>query len=137
MSEEDDTVRRRCRCESCGRHFTTYERIELFFPAVAEKSGSHVNYDRNKVKDSIRLVPRKRPVSTETIDETIARIKEKLLDRGEKEIGNDRVGELVTRELERLDKIRYIRFASMYRSFEGLAKFRDVLDEVTATSVRK
>ncbi|NOK24192.1 transcriptional repressor NrdR, partial [Corallococcus carmarthensis] len=96
-----------------------------------------VDYDRNKVKDSMRLALRKRPVSAEAIDEAIARIEEKLLSHGEKEIGSDRVGELVMRELKRLDKIGYIRFASVYRSFEDLAEFRDVLDEVAATNVRK
>ena len=74
MSEEGDTVRRRRRCESCDRRFTTYERIELFFPAVVKKNGSRVDYDRNKVKDSMRLALRKRPVSAEAIDEAIARI---------------------------------------------------------------
>ena len=137
MSEEGDTVRRRRRCESCDRRFTTYERIELFFPAVVKKNGSRVDYDRNKVKDSMRLALRKRPVSAEAIDEAIARIEEKLLAHGEKEIGSDRVGELVMRELKRLDKIGDIRFASVYRSFEDLAEFRDVLDEVAATPARK
>ncbi|MDN8834125.1 ATP cone domain-containing protein, partial [Staphylococcus aureus] len=85
-SEEGDTVRRRRRCESCDRRFTTYERIELFFPAVVKKNGSRVDYDRNKVKDSMRLALRKRPVSAEAIDEAIARIEEKLLSHGEKEI---------------------------------------------------
>ncbi|MFX7854055.1 ATP cone domain-containing protein, partial [Acinetobacter baumannii] len=74
MSEEGDTVRRRRRCESCDRRFTTYERIELFFPAVVKKNGSRVDYDRSKVKDSMRLALRKRPVSAEAIDEAIARI---------------------------------------------------------------
>lgn len=98
MSEEGDTVRRRRKCEACDRRFTTYERIELFFPAVVKKNGSRVDYDRNKVKDSMRLALRKRPVSAEAIDEAIARIEEKLLSHGEKEIGSDRVGELVDRK---------------------------------------
>lgn len=83
MSEEGDTVRRRRRCESCDRRFTTYERIELFFPAVVKKNGSRVDYDRNKVKDSMRLALRKRPVSAEAIDEAIARIEEAALPRRE------------------------------------------------------
>ncbi|KJK25772.1 NrdR family transcriptional regulator [Burkholderiaceae bacterium 16] len=137
MSEEGDTVRRRRRCESCDRRFTTYERIELFFPAIVKKNGSRADYTRDKLKDSMRLALRKRPVSAEAIDASITRIEEKLLALGEKEIPSSQVGELVMRELRRLDKIAYIRFASVYRSFEDVSEFRDVLDEFSATGAPK
>ncbi|MCT9116392.1 transcriptional regulator NrdR [Cupriavidus gilardii] len=137
MSEEGDTVRRRRRCEACDRRFTTYERIELFFPAIVKKNGSRVDYARSKLKDSMRLALRKRPVSAEAIDEAIARIEEKLLALGQKEIPSSQVGELVMRELRKLDKIAYIRFASVYRSFEDVAEFSDVLAEVSSPNGKR
>ncbi|AGW91543.1 MULTISPECIES: transcriptional regulator NrdR [Cupriavidus] len=137
MSEDGDAVRRRRRCEACDRRFTTYERIELFFPAIVKKNGSRVDYTRAKLKDSMRLALRKRPVSAEAIDEAITRIEEKLLSLGEKEIPSSQVGELVMRELRKLDKIAYIRFASVYRSFEDVSEFSDVLAEVTAGNSKR
>ena len=137
MSEDGDAVRRRRRCEACDRRFTTYERIELFFPAIVKKNGSRVDYARAKLKDSMRLALRKRPVSAEAIDEAITRIEERLLSLGEKEIPSSQVGELVMRELRKLDKIAYIRFASVYRSFEDVSEFSDVLAEVTAGNSKR
>ena len=137
ISEDGDAVRRRRRCEACDRRFTTYERIELFFPAIVKKNGSRVDYTRAKLKDSMRLALRKRPVSAEAIDEAITRIEEKLLALGEKEIPSSQVGELVMRELRKLDKIAYIRFASVYRSFEDVAEFSDVLAEVTSGNSKR
>lgn len=137
MSEEGDTVRRRRRCEACDRRFTTYERIELFFPAIVKKNGSRVDYARSKLKDSMRLALRERPVSAEAIDEAIARIEEKLLALGQKEIPSSQVGELVMRELRKLDKIAYIRFASVYRSFEDVSEFSDVLAEVSSPNGKR
>ncbi|CAG2148779.1 transcriptional regulator NrdR [Cupriavidus numazuensis] len=137
MSEDGDAVRRRRRCEACDRRFTTYERIELFFPAIVKKNGSRVDYSRAKLKDSMRLALRKRPVSAEAIDEAITRIEEKLLALGEKEIPSSQVGELVMLELRKLDKIAYIRFASVYRSFEDVAEFSDVLAEVTSGNSKR
>lgn len=137
VSEDGDTVRRRRRCEACDRRFTTYERIELFFPAIVKKNGSRADYTRAKLKDSMRLALRKRPVSAEAIDLAITRIEEKLLALGEKEIPSSQVGELVMRELRKLDKIAYIRFASVYRSFEDVSEFRDVLDEFSPPTPRK
>ncbi|TMS58130.1 transcriptional repressor NrdR [Imbroritus primus] len=129
VSDDADAVRRRRRCESCDKRFTTYERTELAFPAIVKKNGSRVDYTRAKLKDSMRLAPRKRPVSAEAVDEAILRIEEKLLASGEKEIVTSHLGELVMRELKKLDKIAYIRFASVYRSFEDVSEFRDMLDE--------
>ncbi len=137
MSEDGDAVRRRRRCEACDRRFTTYERIELFFPAIVKKNGSRVDYSRAKLKDSMRLALRKRPVSAEAIDEAITRIEEKLLALGEKEVPSSQLGELVMRELRKLDKIAYIRFASVYRSFEDVAEFSDVLAEVTSGNSKR
>ena len=137
VSDEADVVRRRRRCEACDKRFTTYERTELAFPAIVKKNGSRVDYTRAKLQDSMRLALRKRPVSAEAVDEAILRIEEKLLASGEKEIVTSHLGELVMRELKKLDKIAYIRFASVYRSFEDVSEFRDMLDEFQGNSAPK
>jgi transcriptional repressor NrdR len=130
VSDEGDTTRRRRRCASCDKRFTTYERAELTFPAIVKKNGSRVDYSHEKLASSLKLALRKRPVSSDLVDEEIASIEEKLVATGEKEIASDRVGELVMRELKRLDKVAYIRFASVYRSFADIESFESALKEL-------
>jgi transcriptional repressor NrdR len=130
VSEEGDTTRRRRRCTSCDKRFTTYERAELTFPAIVKKNGSRVEYSHEKLASSLKLALRKRPVSSDLVDEAIASIEEKLVATGEKEIASDRIGELVMRELKRLDKVAYIRFASVYRSFADIESFESALKEL-------
>jgi len=129
-SDEGDSIRRRRRCASCDKRFTTYERAELTLPAIVKKNGSRVEYSHEKLISSIRLALRKRPVSADAVDEAVGRIEEKLLSLGEKEIPSERVGELVMRELKRLDKVAYIRFASVYRSFADIESFESALKEL-------
>ena len=130
VSDEGDTTRRRRRCASCDKRFTTYERAELTFPAIVKKNGSRVDYSHEKLASSLKLALRKRPVSSDLVDEAIASIEEKLVATGEKEIASDRVGELVMRVLKRLDKVAYIRFASVYRSFADIESFESALKEL-------
>ena len=130
VSDEGDTIRRRRRCAKCDKRFTTYERVELVLPAFVKKNGSRVEYSHEKLVSSVKLALRKRPVSSDSVDESIARIEEKLLSLGEKEIPSERVGELVMRELKRLDKVAYIRFASVYRSFADIESFESALKEL-------
>ena len=99
-------------------------------PAIVKKNGSRVEYSHDKLVSSVKLALRKRPVSSDSVDESIARIEEKLLSLGEKEIPSERVGELVMRELKRLDKVAYIRFASVYRSFADIESFESALKEL-------
>ena len=129
-SDEGDSIRRRRRCASCDKRFTTNERAELTQPAIVKKNGSRVEYSHDKLISSIRLALRKRPVSADAVDEAVAKIEEKLLSLGEKEIPSERVGELVMRELKRLDKVAYIRFASVYRSFADIESFESALKEL-------
>ena len=129
-NEEGDTVRRRRRCLTCDKRFTTYERVELQLPHLVKKNGSRTEYDRDKVLASMMLALRKRPVATESVDAAIDRIEEKLVTLGEREVPSDRVGELVMRELKKLDKIAYIRFASVYRNFADVDEFSDAIREV-------
>lgn len=129
ISEEGDFIRRRRQCVACEKRFTTYERPEVNFPAVVKKDGRRIEYERGKLLASLQLALRKRPVSTEQIDSAIERIEEKLLNLGLREVPSTRIGELVMRELKKLDKVAYIRFASVYRSFEDIDEFKTLVEE--------
>jgi transcriptional repressor NrdR len=128
-SEEGDLIRRRRQCGNCEKRFTTYERPEVNFPSVVKKDGRRIEYDRTKLLGSLNLALRKRPVSTEQIDSAIERIEEKLLNLGSREVDSKRIGDLVMRELKKLDKVAYIRFASVYRNFEDVDEFKTLADE--------
>lgn len=130
VSDEGDSIRRRRRCPACDKRFTTYERIELTMPAVVKKNGSRAEFDRRKLRASLTLALRKRPVAAENVDATIHRIEEKLLSLGLREVASEKIGELVMRELKKLDKVAYVRFASVYRSFEDVDEFADAVLEV-------
>jgi transcriptional repressor NrdR len=130
VSEDGDFIRRRRQCASCEKRFTTYERPDVTFPAVVKKDGRRIDYQRAKLLGSFHLALRKRPVSTEQIDSAVERIEEKLLNLGVREIPSARIGELVMRELKKLDKVAYVRFASVYRSFEDIDEFKTLVDEV-------
>lgn len=131
VPEEGDTVRRRRRCEACERRFTTYEHAELSMPTVVKKNGSRVDYERNKLRNSMRLALRKRPVSAIDVEQASIRIEEKLLNSNIKEITSTSLGEWVMQELKSLDKIAYIRFASVYKSFEDVSEFNTVLQALS------
>jgi transcriptional repressor NrdR len=130
VSEDGRAVRRRRRCEKCDKRFTTYERIELSMPTLVKKDGSRVDYSRDKILGSMRLALRKRPVSSEALEAAIAQLEEKVIGLGEKEVPTSRIGELVMRELKKLDKVSYIRYASVYRSFEDIESFESALKEL-------
>ena len=130
VSDEGDFIRRRRQCAHCGKRFTTYERPDVSFPAIVKKDGRRVPYARPKLQGSLQLALRKRPVSTEQQDAAIERIEEKLLATGARDVASSRLGELVMRELKKLDKVAYVRFASVYRSFEDIDEFRALVDEV-------
>lgn len=130
ISEDADFIRRRRQCGACEKRFTTYERPDVSFPAIVKKDGRRIEYKRSKILGSMNLALRKRPVSTEQIDMAVERIEEKLLAMGLREVASNRIGELVMRELKKLDKVAYIRFASVYRSFEDIDDFRALVDEV-------
>ena len=130
VSEDGDFIRRRRQCADCEKRFTTYERPDVNFPSVVKKDGRRIEYERAKLLGSMNLALRKRPVSTEQIDGAVERIEEKLLNLGVREIPSSRIGELVMRELKKLDKVAYVRFASVYRSFEDVDEFRAVVDEI-------
>jgi transcriptional repressor NrdR len=129
-SDEGDVVRRRRRCHSCDKRFTTYERAEIAMPSVVKKDGTREDLDLAKIRGSMALALRKRPVSVEQIDAALERIQDKLLNSGAKEVPSARLGELVMRELKRIDKVAYVRFASVYRSFEDVDEFRQLIRDI-------
>ena len=130
VSEDGDFVRRRRQCGDCDKRFTTYERPDVNFPVVVKKDGSRADFDAKKVRASMMLALRKRPVGIEQIDGALLRIEQKLLSSGLREIESTKVGELVMRELKRMDKVAYVRFASVYRSFEDVDEFRQLLRDI-------
>jgi transcriptional repressor NrdR len=136
-NEDSNVIRRRRKCPKCDKRFTTYERVELRMPRLVKKGGSRTDFDREKLVGSMTLALRKRPVATEEVDSAADRIEEKLRSLGEREIPTSRVGDLVMRELAKLDKIAYIRFASVYRSFETPDDFREAVQEVKTKKRRK
>ncbi|HEX4585720.1 MAG TPA: transcriptional regulator NrdR [Burkholderiaceae bacterium] len=136
-SDEGASIRRRRRCLGCDKRFTTYERVELALPSIVKRGGSRAEYDRNKLRASMLLALRKRPVPREAVDDAIGRIEDKLLSSAQREVKSEKLGELVMRELKRLDKVAYIRFASVYRSFEDVDEFAEVVKEVRPARRRR
>jgi transcriptional repressor NrdR len=136
-SDEGAVIRRRRRCLQCDKRFTTYERVELAMPTLIKRGGVRAEYNREKLRASMLLALRKRPVPREAVDEAIGRIEEKLLSSAQREVKSEKIGELVMRELKRLDKVAYIRFASVYRSFEDVDEFAEVVKEVRPARRRR
>ncbi len=130
LAEDGGFIRRRRQCSACEKRFTTYEKPEVSFPAIVKKDGRRIEYQRDKLRASLNLALRKRPVSTEQVDAAIERIEENLLNQPHREVASNRIGELVMRELKKLDKVAYVRFASVYRSFEDIDEFKTLVDEV-------
>lgn len=137
LSDEGDIVRRRRKCNACDKRFTTYERAEIQLPQVVKKNGLRTEFSREKLRASLELALRKRPVSMESVDAAVADIEERLLTAGEREVSTQQLGELVMRELKKLDKVAYIRFASVYRNFEDVDAFSRAIREVSPAPKKK
>jgi transcriptional repressor NrdR len=129
-NDDGDVVRRRRRCVHCDKRFTTYERIDLKMPHIVKRNGNRREYERGKLFASMQLALRKRPVTTEALEAAVDRIEARLLAVGETEIPSAQVGDLVMRELRKLDKVAYVRFASVYRNFADVDDFSSVVREV-------
>jgi transcriptional repressor NrdR len=129
-SEEGDSIRRRRRCLSCEKRFTTYETVELRMPQVVKQNGMRSEFDEEKLYTSFSRALHKRPVPTELVDAAIDNVKQKIFALGEREIASRQIGEMVMKELLRLDKVAYIRFASVYKSFQDVGDFTDAIAEV-------
>ncbi len=130
VSDDGDSIRRRRKCASCTKRFTTYETIELRMPQVVKQDGTRSEFDLAKLRTGFMRALHKRPVPTQLVDDAVATITQDVLALGEREVASRRLGEMVMRELKRLDQVAYIRFASVYRSFQGVDDFQDAIKEV-------
>lgn len=125
-----EQVRRRRECNSCGERFTTFESAELVMPRIIKHNGIREPFNEDKLLAGIQRALEKRPVAIEDVEASITRIKQKLRSRGEREIPSNSIGELVMAELRQLDQVAYVRFASVYRSFQDLDEFRNEIDNL-------
>lgn len=129
-NEDGDVVRRRRRCVKCDKRFTTYERIDLKMPHIVKRNGNRVEFSLDKLAASMKLALRKRPVTIEAVDAAVDRIVARLLALGEREVASEKLGKLVMKELKKLDKVAYIRYASVYRNFADVDEFSELVREV-------
>ena len=136
-SEEGDHIRRRRRCLSCDKRFTTYEIVELRMPQVVKQNGMRSEFDEEKLRTSFYRSLHKRPVPTELVDTAIDHVIQKIFAMGEREVGSRQIGEMVMKELLKLDKVAYIRFASVYKSFQDVGDFTEAVEAVRKSPVRK
>lgn len=125
LTEEGDSVRRRRECEVCGERFTTFERAELRLPQVIKSDNRREAFSEAKLRAGLSRALEKRPVDAEAVEATIGRIRHKLIASGEREIASRRIGQWVMDELKEVDPVAYVRFASVYRSFEDVDAFRE------------
>jgi len=130
LGKDGDVIRRRRECESCGRRFTTYERVEDYLPSVVKKDGRRESFDRMKVLAGLKKACEKRPISVEAIEETADQIERSLLEGGDKEVPSSVVGEAIMTALHDLDSVAYVRFASVYRSFQDIDEFVHELEDL-------
>jgi transcriptional repressor NrdR len=122
-STDGFSVKRRRECLNCGRRFTTYERVEESPVRVIKKDGSRINFDRNKILTGLLKACEKRPVSTDTLENIVSEIESVVYDKFEREVATTSIGELVMQHLRVLDKVAYVRFASVYREFKDINEF--------------
>jgi len=130
LSDDGESVRRRRQCEECAKRFTTYERTELSMPMIVKSNGNRTAYDGEKIRTGFMRALHKRPVPTEYVDQAINRIEQRIMALGEREVASRVIGEMVMRELKKMDDVAYIRFASVYEDFQRVDDFRDAIQEV-------
>ena len=130
LGKEGDVIRRRRECERCGRRFTTYERIEEYLPSVIKKDGRREAFDRMKIMAGLRRACEKRPVAIDVLEQHVDRIERQLLESGEREVPSSMIGEAVCAALHDLDEVAYVRFASVYRSFQDIGEFMTELQDL-------
>ncbi len=130
VSDDGSTIRRRRECEKCGERFNTFETAELKLPAVVKSDGRRESFDERKLRTSFNRALQKRPVASDQVDAAVRSVMDDLRRSGEREMASMRVGELVMRELKKLDQVAYVRFASVYRSFEDVQAFREEIEKL-------
>ena len=123
-------IRRRRECSHCQRRFTTYERVEETLPLVIKKDGRREIFDRGKILAGLQRACEKRPISVTVLEKLIERIEQRLQDVGEREVHSRQIGEQIMQELQSLDEVAYVRFASVYRSFKDVNEFMNEVKEL-------
>ena len=129
-AEDNSAIRRRRQCETCGKRFTTYEKLETMPLMVIKKDRTRELYDRGKIEAGILHSCHKRPVSTQQINALIDEIETQIFNMEEKEVETTAIGELVMRKLQQLDEVAYVRFASVYREFKDVNTFLKELEKL-------
>lgn len=135
-ARDGTAIRRRRECEACGRRFTTFEEVERPRLVVVKRSGAREEFDREKLVRSISLACRKRPVGVDAVRAVVARVEREAYDRGDAEIGSAQLGESVLEELLDLDKVAFVRFASVYREFDDPAQFAEIVRSIKPRAKR-
>lgn len=130
LVSESNQIRRRRECTHCKERFTTYETVELVLPRIIKNDGSRSPFDENKLRRGMMKALEKRPVSVEAIEAALNRIFHKLRTTGEREVTSKYIGELVMRELRAIDQVAYVRFASVYRSFQDVNAFKEEINRL-------
>jgi transcriptional repressor NrdR len=133
LSTDGEAIRRRRECEKCGKRFTSYERVEEIMPMVVKKDGRREPYDRQKVLGGLKKACEKRPISIEVLENVVDEIEKKLLDGAQKEVSTSQIGEEMMKRLQDIDKVAYVRFASVYRDFKDIDEFVSELTELLGT----
>jgi transcriptional repressor NrdR len=129
VSDDKLTIKRRRRCINCDKRFNTLEAIEFQMPAIIKSNGTRQDYDETKIRSSFVKALHKRPVSLILVDQAINTIRQQILSLGEREIPSRLLGDMVMQELAKLDKVAYIRFASIYRSFKDITDFSEIIEQ--------
>lgn len=137
LAGEGAQVRRRRECEKCGERFTTFEAAELVMPRIVKNDGTRVPFDEHKLRAGMLRALEKRPVSTEAVEASLARIWHKLQVAGEREIKSRQLGEWVMQELKGLDEVAYVRFASVYHRFQDVNAFREEIERLQDEAARE
>jgi len=127
---DGDQVRRRRQCLDCSERFTTYENAELSLPRIVKRDGSRVNFDEQKLRAGLLRALEKRPVASEEVEAVVVRVKHRLQVMGEREVPARQIGEWIMQELRDLDQVAYVRFASVYRSFQDVNAFKEEIDRL-------
>ena len=130
LASDGDQVKRRRECVSCKERFTTYEIVELAFPKIIKRDGAREVFDEKKLRSGMHRALEKRPVSSESIEEAVNRIKKAMTETGDREIQADELGELVMKQLSALDHVAFVRFASVYRSFQDVSEFTEMIESL-------
>ncbi|MEE9613843.1 MAG: transcriptional regulator NrdR [Thermodesulfobacteriota bacterium] len=137
LSQDGIATRRRRECLECGKRYTTYERIEETLPLVVKKDGRREAFDRTKILGGIRTACRKRPVSIEEVEGSVARVETRFMESGKREVPSTDVGEAVMEELKALDEVAYVRFASVYREFTDINEFMGEMKQLRNIKKKK